>query len=145
MLKGMKAYSQDLRDRVMAAVDKGLQQTDIVATFGICRATLTNWCQQRRQTGQYAARPHGGGQHRVLSGYAELVRSALHVQPDLSLEELCAHVKREAQVSVSSSMMCRELQILNRPLKKSRSMTVNAKPRGSSRFGRRSKTRSSRR
>ncbi len=36
----VKAYSHDLRERVLRAVDQGYQRTDIIKLFGVSRATI---------------------------------------------------------------------------------------------------------
>ena len=115
----MKAYSQDLRDRVMAAVDAAEDTlAEIALTFGLSDSTIANWVQRQRLTGQYAARAHAGGRQRTLAVCETLIRAALHAQPDLSLAELCARVRAEAGLGVSPSMMCRELKRLRLGRKK---------------------------
>jgi transposase len=39
----MRAYSVDLRQRVLAAVDRGMPRPQVVATFGVSLATLKRW------------------------------------------------------------------------------------------------------
>jgi transposase len=47
----MKAYSQDLRERVLRAVDQGYPRTEIVQLFGISLSTLKRYLKQRREEG----------------------------------------------------------------------------------------------
>jgi hypothetical protein len=47
----MRAYSQDLRERVLRAVDLGHQRTEIVQLFGISLTTLNCYVKQRRKEG----------------------------------------------------------------------------------------------
>ncbi|GHO81910.1 hypothetical protein KSD_96810 [Ktedonobacter sp. SOSP1-85] len=47
----MKAYSQDLRERVLRAVDRGCPRTEIVRLFGISRASIKRYIKQRRENG----------------------------------------------------------------------------------------------
>ena len=47
----MKAYSQDLRERVLRAVDQGYPRTEIVQFFGISLSTLKRYLKQRREEG----------------------------------------------------------------------------------------------
>ncbi len=48
---GMKAYSQDLRQRVLRAVDAGQTQAEIAKTFAVSVATIKRYLKQRRETG----------------------------------------------------------------------------------------------
>ena len=46
-----KAYSQDLRLRVLAAVDAGQSKLSLHRTLGISRSTIDDWLALREQTG----------------------------------------------------------------------------------------------
>jgi DNA invertase Pin-like site-specific DNA recombinase len=47
----MKAYSQDLRERVLRAVDQGYPRAEIVQFCGISLSTLKRYLKQRREEG----------------------------------------------------------------------------------------------
>jgi transposase len=127
----MKPYSQDLRERILAAVkETKLSQAKIAKAFKISPATLEKWLQRWRDTGTYAALPHGGGHSRVLRDCETFIRSQVKKQPDITLDELCAHVAEAKGIRASSSMMCRKLRRLNLPRKKSHFTIANAGHRG---------------
>jgi transposase len=46
-----RAYSQDLRDRVIDAAEGGLAARQVAARFGIGVATAIVWVRRARQTG----------------------------------------------------------------------------------------------
>ena len=46
-----KAYSQDLRLRVLSAVDGGQSKLSIHRTLGVSRSTIDDWLALREQTG----------------------------------------------------------------------------------------------
>ncbi len=122
----MKPYSQDLRDRVLAAVkETNLSQTKIAQCFKISQATLEKWLRRQRETGVCTALPHGGPT-RTLAECEAFIRAQVKKQPDSTLEELCTRVAQAKGVASSPSMMCRELQRLQLPRKKSRSTIINA-------------------
>jgi transposase len=125
---GMKPYSQDLRERVLAAVkETKLSQAKIAKSFKISKSTLENWLQRQRETGACTALPHSGGNPHALASCEAFIRARVKKQPDSTLEELCARVAKAKGVQSSPSMMCRELQLLHLPRKKSRSTIINAK------------------
>jgi transposase len=124
----MKPYSQDLRERVMTVVNAGQQSlSEIAQVFGISASTVDKWCKRQRDTGSVAARPFAGGRRRVLQECGAMIRAAVKKQPDVSLAELCERIQATHGIHASPSMMCRELHRLKLPLKKSRSMTANAR------------------
>lgn len=127
----MKAYSLDLREKVMALVAQGKQSNRQMAeTVGIGKATIERWRRRLRETGSVAAAAHAGGVARVLAPHEPFLRAAVKAQPDISLEELRGRIKTELQLSVSGSMVSRELTRLRLPPKKSRSTTARGKPNG---------------
>ncbi|MEM6507383.1 MAG: hypothetical protein AAF711_18255, partial [Planctomycetota bacterium] len=56
----MKPYSQDLRDRVLAACDAGTPTKRVAQTFWVSPAWVRRLKQRRRETGEVAPRPAGG-------------------------------------------------------------------------------------
>jgi transposase len=47
----MKAYSQDVRERVLRAVNHGYPRAEIVQMFGISPSTLKRYIKQQREEG----------------------------------------------------------------------------------------------
>ena len=129
----MKPYSQDLRDRAVDAYAAGEgSEAEMAGRFGIHRSTLEKWLYRKRDTGSCAALPHARGPGRTLQACDDFIRAEVKKQPDVSLAELCERVTAATGLSASPSMMCRELQLLDLPRKKSRSTTASATRRASS-------------
>lgn len=125
----MKPYSQDLRERAIAALEAGKTQAEVAAQFQIHKSTLEKWWYRWRDTGSCAALPPASGPERTLQAAEKFIREAVKKQPDLTLEELCERVQEAKGLVASPSMMCRELKILKLPRKKSRSTTANGRRR----------------
>jgi len=125
----MKPYSQDLRERALAALEAGKTQAEVAAQFQIHKSTLEKWWYRWRDTGSCAALPAASGPKRTLQAAEKFIREEVKKQPDLTLEELCERVQKAKGLVASRSMMCRELKLLKLPRKKSRSTTANAKRR----------------
>ncbi len=63
-----RAYSLDLRERVLAAArDERLSQPAPAARFRVSEATVYHWLRRARETGTVAAEPRGGGLARRAS------------------------------------------------------------------------------
>ena len=125
----MKPYSQDLRERVIAALESGKTQAEVAAQFDIHKSTLEKWWYRWRDTGSCEALPGNPGPKRKLKAAETIIRAEVKKHPDILLAELCERVAEAKGIQASESMMCRELRILNLPLKKSRSTTANARRR----------------
>ena len=134
----MAAYSIDLRQKILHACQRrfGSQRT-IADVFGVSLAFVEKVLRQHRTTGDIAPKPHAGGQKPLLDAAARtVVPRFVGDQPDATLEELCTRLAAAIGVRVSVPTMCRVLQRVGLPRKKSRSTRRNATPRASNRRGR---------
>jgi transposase len=114
----MKAYSQDLRERVVKAVDQGLSQTEIVKLFGVSSASIKRYVKLRRETGSLAPKAIPGRPKRKMGLLLAGLRPQLEAHPDATLEEHCEMWEAETGVKVSSSTMGRAIQRLKWTRKK---------------------------
>ncbi len=131
----MAAYSIDLRQKILHACARRVgSQRALADLFGVSLSFVEKLLRRHRLTGDIAPKPHAGGQRPRLSTAADtLVRQLVHDNTDVTLAELCTRVADELGVRVSVATMCRVLQRLGLPRKKSRSMRASATPRASSR------------
>lgn len=86
----MKAYSEDLRERVVKACDEGrLSRQDVAERFSVSTRWIRKLLQQRRQTGSIAPKPHGGGHPPAFdSAMIQRLKEEVTKDPDATLEEL---------------------------------------------------------
>lgn len=86
----MKPLSNDLRERILAAVDHGEgSRRQLAARFRVNVSTITRLLQLRRQTGSIAPRPHAGGKPPTLDRDGlERLRGLVRESPDATLERL---------------------------------------------------------
>ena len=58
----MKPYSQDLRERIFAALETGTDsQSEVAATFGVSLSFVEKLWRKWRKIGNCDALPHAGG------------------------------------------------------------------------------------
>jgi transposase len=114
----MKAYSMDLRERVVAACDAGdATREQIAARFSVSVSWLRDLLRRRRETGAIAPRPHGGGRAPAFDDQAaRRLREAVKADDDATPEELAA----AAGVARGPSAVHRALVRLGVPRQKSR-------------------------
>jgi len=133
----MKAYSLDLRQKIMQALERGQRPSQVATAFGVGVSTVKRYRQQVRQTGSLAPTPIPGDTPSITPDQHPLLRAQVARQPDATLAEHCATWAAEQGVTVSRSTMCRMLAKLGLPLKKSDSSRANATTSGARRGGRR--------
>lgn len=116
-----KPYSQDLRDRVIAAVDMGTGAYVAASLFQVSVSYIYKALIRRRKTGEVTARPSGGGPKPKLARHDDALRARVAAEPDITLVELQAWLLAERRVNVSIGCLWNRLKFLKLPLKKSRS------------------------
>jgi transposase len=131
----MKAYSNDLRRKIIAAYENNdYSQQQVADLFGVSPATVRNLVRRKRETGSPDALPHAGGRQSALTEKARLfVRDAVQQDKALTLDELRQRLKTKHKKTVSRPTLCRLLQNLGLPRKKSRSTPPNETRQVSSR------------
>jgi transposase len=128
IIGGMKPYSQDLRDRIIHTLEAGqATQPAVAERFCVSLSFVAKLWQRWRHSGSGAAKPHAGGKPRRLTDHTETLRHEVAQHPDATLEELRDRVVAAQGPQVSPATICRELQRLQLPRKKSRSTPRNGR------------------
>jgi transposase len=87
-----RAYSSDLRERVVAAVMSGATVRSAAERYGVSVASAVKWSQRYRETGSAAAKPRGGKKPYVLVGQREWLLARIAEAPDLTLRAVMAEL-----------------------------------------------------
>jgi transposase len=114
-----QAYSQDLRERVLAANE--LSARAVAAQFGVSVSYVVKARQRRDRHGLVTPGPQRSWVPRKLAAYHAAIAAHVRGQPDITLAELCAWILAEFGVSVSIGTMWITLRRLGLTLKKSAS------------------------
>ena len=111
-----RAYSMDLRKRVLQDADAGLSSPELAERYHVSRAWVDALKQRRRETGSFAPRPQTKFRRRVLEGHDSRLAALVAAQPDATLVEL-----REAlRTSAGLATIWRALNQLDLTVKKNR-------------------------
>jgi transposase len=125
----MKAYSLDLRERVLRAVDQGKPRSEIVNLLGVSLATIKRYLKQRRETGHVRPKAIPGRTPKKGAALQAGLVAQLQAHPDASLETHCQLWENAHGMRVSTSTMSRMVERVGWTRKKSRWLPVNAKRR----------------
>jgi transposase len=87
-----RPYSQDLRERVVAAVASGRTCRAVATLFGVSVASVVKWSQRFRATGSAAAAKMGGRRPLVLVSEREWLLARIAEKPDLTLRAVVAEL-----------------------------------------------------
>ena len=114
-----KAYSDDLRVRVVRAVDAGASRRSVAGKFEVSVSFVIRLVAQWRASGSAGVRGTGGRPRHRLEPHGELVDRLLAANRDATLEELRTALAGEG-VSVSRSGVDRYLKARGLTRKKRR-------------------------
>ena len=84
----MAAYSQDLRERVLRALDRGEGPTEIARRFEVSRVWVYQVRNRMRTSGERSSLRIGGYRQSRLAGSEAMLRGWIAAEPDLTLAEL---------------------------------------------------------
>lgn len=88
-----RAYSADMRARVIARVESGASRREAAEDYDVSPSTAVNWVKCFRETGRCAAKPRGGSVS-PLEKHAAFLLGLIEAQPDLTLDEMVAVMRR---------------------------------------------------
>ncbi len=113
------AYSQDLRDRVITARDRGLKTKQVADLFDVSASWVRRVIQRRREHGETAPRPRGGVT--VVKIDMRRLRNLVERQPDATVRQL----HQRLGIDCSQSAVDMALRRLGLSFKKRRSMPLS--------------------
>ena len=111
-----KAYSCDLRERVIEAVEMGASRREAADRFELSVSSAVRWVQRWRDGRSAAPKPRGGSTS-PLEEFAPEILVLNAEQPDLTLEEAVAEL-RKRRIRTSCSSLWRFFDRHNITLKK---------------------------
>src|SRR5438034_11781255 len=103
-----KAYSADIRGRVIARVESGASRREAAEQFEISPSAAVKWVKCFRDTGSCAAKPRGGSTS-PLEEYTNWLLTLISKQPDLTLDEVVSAMHKRG-IPASRSAVWRFFQ-----------------------------------
>jgi transposase len=133
----MKAYSIDLREKVLRAVDQGYPRAEIIKLLGVSRATIKRYLKQRREMGSVAPKAIPGRTPKKLGLLQTDLAAQLQAHDDLRLEDQCRLWEQTHGMHVGTTTMSEAIKRIGWTRKKRRWVPLNAvkqsEPTGASR------------
>ena len=103
-----KPYSQDLRDRVIDAVERGAMSRRAAARrYEISESVAIKWLERLERDGSREPVGHGGHRASKLMPHREFLQAARAEKSDITLQALCDRLLAERGVKSDTSMMSR--------------------------------------
>jgi transposase len=106
----MKAYSQDLRKRVLRAIDGGKSQAEVAEMFAVSTATIKRYLKRRRESGHVLPKTIPGRPSVKGAALEAGLVEQLRAHPDATREQHCqmweaTHGLKVSPASISRARM----------------------------------------
>ena len=106
----MKAYSEDLRKKILQAVDRGMPKSEAARAFGVSRSSVKRYAAARREGKPLAPKKHPGSKPKLDQRARKLLEADVDQRPALTLKDRRRFLKEMVGVSVSESTLSRLLR-----------------------------------
>jgi transposase len=106
----MKAYSEDLRKKILQAVDRGMPKSVAAKTFGVSRSSVKRYAAARREGKPLAPKKHPGSKQARPERARKLLEADVEERPALTLKDRCRFLKEMVGISVSEPTLSRLLR-----------------------------------
>ena len=113
----MQSYSQDLRDRVLWALDRGERPTAIARRLEVSRVWVYRVRERQQKTGQRTSFRIGGHRRSRVAEIESVLRAWIEQEPGLRLAELCDRLLQQG-VSIKIGALWHQLNKWNLTFKK---------------------------
>jgi transposase len=129
----MKAYSPDLRSRIVAAVDAGMSKAEAARRFDVALSSVKRYVRRQATTGSLAPTRRPGRTPLIRAHQLEDLRAQVRDHTAAYLDEHCALWKESHGIAVSTITMSRAIHRAGFTRKKGRWVLVSAtSPNGAS-------------
>ena len=108
----MRAYSTDLKERVVRAVADGQPMREAARRFGVAVTTVKRAVVQQRETGSLERKPIPGCPRRIGKDQEATLRARLEAVPDATVLEHCAWWAEQTGQELSETTLWRAIRRL---------------------------------
>jgi transposase len=114
----MKAYSKDLRQKIVDAIQRGRPKAEVARTFGVGISTVKRYASKAQRGEPLEPGKAPGKRPKMDERLRKLLEEDLKERPFVTLRQRCDYVEAISGVSVSRSTMCRAIARIGSTRKK---------------------------
>ena len=114
----MKAYSKDLRRKIVDAIERGMPKAEAARTFGVGISTVKRYATKAQKGEPLEPGKAPGKRPKMDERLRKLLEEDLNERPFVTLQQRCEYVEAISGVSVSRSTMCRAIARIGSTRKK---------------------------
>jgi transposase len=116
----MNAYSEDLRKKIVEAVERGMPKIEAARAFGVGVSSVKRYLATYREGRSLAPKKRPGSEPKLDDGARKLLEANLEEHPEATLPQRREFLRQVLGVSVSDSTVSRTLRRMGWTRKKDR-------------------------
>ena len=116
----MNGYSEDLRKKIVEAVERGMPKIEAARTFGVGLSSVKRYVATYREGRSLAPKKRPGSEPTLDEGARKLLEANLEEHPEATLPQRREFLRRMCRVSLSDSTVSRTLRRMGWTRKKDR-------------------------
>jgi transposase len=106
----MKAYSEDLRKKILEAVDRGMPKSEAARAFGVSSSSVKRYAAARREGKPLTPKKHPGSKPKLDERARKILQADVERRSAVTLKQRSRFLKEMVGVSVSESTLSRLLR-----------------------------------
>jgi transposase len=122
----MSGYSEDLRQRIVLAVEGGMSKARAARTFSVSLSSVKRYVNKAQRGESLAPKKSPGSAPKLDEKARRLLAADLGERPYLTLQDRCDYLEATTGLSVSRSTMCRAIARIGSTRKKGDELPQNA-------------------
>ena len=122
----MNAYSEDLREKIIEALGRGMGKSEAARTFSVSRSSVKRYAKLAEEGRPLAPKKRPGSKPKLEERSSKLLEEDIKERPFITLQKRCEYLRMIASLEVSRSTVCRAIKRMNSTRKKGEDWLQNA-------------------
>jgi transposase len=122
----MNAYSEDLREKIIEALGRGMGKSEAARTFSVSLSSVKRYAKLAEEGRSLAPKKRPGSKPKLDERSSKLLEEDLKERPFITLQQRCEYLRTIASLEVSRSTVCRAIKRMNSTRKKGEDRLQNA-------------------
>jgi transposase len=123
----MNAYSEDLREKIIEALRRGMGKSEAARTFSVSLSSLKRYAKLAEEGRSLTPKKRPGSKPKIDERASKLLEEDIKERPFITLQQRCEYLRTIASLEVSRSTVCRAIKRMNSTRKKGEDQPQNAR------------------
>jgi transposase len=114
----MNAYSEDLREKIIEALGRGMGKSEAARTFSVSLSSVKRYAKLAEEGRSLTPKKRPGSKPKLDERASKMLEEDIKERPFITLQQRCEYLRTIASLEVSRSTVCRAIERMNATRKK---------------------------